>query len=80
MQCHLNALKIYQVHLDKLYYSIIILSYSSELLAIYIQWNPSYPESAYPGTSAIRSTNLTPKIKININGVNSVKENGEGVY
>ena len=37
--------------------------------AYHVQWNPSYPDPAYPGTSVIRTTNLTPKIKININGV-----------
>ena len=35
-----------------------------------IQWNPSYPDPTYPGTSVIQTTNLMPKIIININGVN----------
>ena len=44
---------------------------------MYIQWNPSYPDPAYPGTSVIRTTNLTPKIKNNINGVNLGKTEKE---
>ena len=35
-----------------------------------IQWNPSYLDPTYPGTSVIRTANLMPKIKINVNGVN----------
>ena len=34
------------------------------MLKSIIQRNPSYPDPAYPGTSVIRTANLTPKIKM----------------